>query len=166
MTEEMRLAPLLRKWPLSLRVDGSSPKVRAMVAMSSPWFSKATNGTSFERAGQKSFIVLLLPQQEDEEGEDMEVGKRTKYKGEEERQEQQLEHESSFFHLSLLVTLSCVSNGFWKCRRYSIVVGMRRVCIRMKLRVVCIKVVRIWASQELILGQGPAGLGSLLKLKL
>lgn len=92
-----------------------------MVPMSSPWSSKATNGTSFERAGQKSFIVLLPPQQEDEEGEgeDMEVGKRSKYKGEEESQEHEHEHESllSFFHLSLFISLSCVSNRFWKCRR-------------------------------------------------
>lgn len=149
MTEEMRLAPLLRKWPLSLRVDGSSTKFRAMVPMSSPWSSKATNGTSFERAGQKSFIVLLLPQQEDEEGEDIEVGKRTKYKGEEERQEQEHEHESllsftcrcSFLSLVFLTASGSVVDSTINVK------GSK-------------KVVRIWAWQELILGHGPAWLGN------
>ncbi|KAF8394073.1 hypothetical protein HHK36_020277 [Tetracentron sinense] len=58
--EEMRSTPLLMKSPFSFNVAGSSPKVRAVKARSSFCSSKAMRGTSFDRDGQNSLIVLLL----------------------------------------------------------------------------------------------------------
>ncbi|KAF7152240.1 hypothetical protein RHSIM_Rhsim01G0254800 [Rhododendron simsii] len=56
----MRSTPLPIKWPLSLRVAGSSPKARDMDPRSSLCSSHATNASAFDRDGQNSFIVLFL----------------------------------------------------------------------------------------------------------
>ena len=61
VTEEaMKSTPLLMKWPLSFRVDGSSPKVRAMEPRSSLCSSHTTNHTAFDTKGQNSLMLLCL----------------------------------------------------------------------------------------------------------
>ena len=56
----MKSTPLLMKWPLSLRVDGSSPKVRAMEPRSSLCSSHTTNHAAFDTKGQNSLTLLCL----------------------------------------------------------------------------------------------------------
>lgn len=60
VTEERRSGPRLRKWPLSLTVEGWRPKAVAMAPISMRWPSDARNGAMAESEGQDSLMILGL----------------------------------------------------------------------------------------------------------